>query len=82
MARTVEICRPHEGYVDSQVAVLRGAVEAEIDSKRYRCPCWTVLSTIETFLIEHIPLVFAHSHGRGNAWLAHLVCWLLFPNVK
>jgi hypothetical protein len=36
--------------MDTQVAVVRGAVKAEVYSKGYRCPSGILLPTVEAYL--------------------------------
>ena len=50
--RTVKVCRPHKGDVNSEVPVGGRAVKAEVYSKRYRCPCWILLPTVEANLYK------------------------------
>ena len=37
--------------MDAEVAVVGGAVEAEVDAKRDRCPCWVLLAAVEADLL-------------------------------
>ena len=41
---------PHEGYMDSQVAVNAGALQANVDTERHARPCWVTCLTVETHL--------------------------------
>ena len=47
---TVKVCRPHKGYVNSEVPMVGRAVKAEIYAKRYRSPCWVLLPTVKAYL--------------------------------
>lgn len=49
-AHTVQPHRPHEGDMRSQISVMRRAIEADVDSKGRRRPCWRVCKTVEAFL--------------------------------
>ncbi len=47
---TVKIGRPDKGYMNPQIAVIRGAVKAEVDAKWYRGPCWVFRAAVEAYL--------------------------------
>jgi hypothetical protein len=36
--------------VDTHVTVVRRAVKAEVDTERYRAPCWVLCAAVETYL--------------------------------
>lgn len=50
MAHTVEVGRSHKGDMDTQVAMVGGTVEAQVDTERYRCPRRVLLTTVEANL--------------------------------
>lgn len=47
---TIEVCGSNEGYVDTKIAVVRGAVEAEVDAKGNRGPRRIFGTAIEAHL--------------------------------
>ena len=48
--RTVKVGRAHKGDVDAEIPMVRGAVQAEVDTKGHRRPCRILLSTIKAKL--------------------------------
>jgi hypothetical protein len=68
--RTVEVCGPHKGDVDPEVPMVGRAVEAEIDPKRYRRPCWILLPTVEADL-QREASVKCQRLSQG----AYPICW-------
>lgn len=47
---TVEVSRPNKGDVDTEVAMVGRAIEAEVDAKRNGGPCWVLLTAVEADL--------------------------------
>lgn len=47
---TIEVCRSNEGYVDTKIAVVRGAVETEVNAERNGGPRRVFGSAIEAHL--------------------------------
>ena len=49
---TIEVCGSNEGYVDTKIAVVRGAVETEVDAERNGGPRRVFGSAIEAHLVN------------------------------
>jgi hypothetical protein len=50
----------------AEVAMVGGAVKAEVDAERYGCPCWIVLSAVEADLWSRLSVpVRNQRQGRG-----------------
>ena len=47
---TIKISRADKGDVDAKVAMIRGAVETEVDGKRYGRPGWIFAAAVEANL--------------------------------
>jgi hypothetical protein len=50
LGHTVEVGRAHKGDVDTQIAVIRRAIETQVDAKWYRCPGRIVLPAVKAYL--------------------------------
>jgi len=50
-ARTIEVGGAHKRDVHAQVAVVRGAVEAEVDAERHRRPRRVLLAAVKAYLM-------------------------------
>lgn len=48
--RTVEVGGANERDVDTHVTVIGRTVEAEVDAKRHRTPCWVLCAAVEAYL--------------------------------
>lgn len=42
--------------MDTHVTVVRRAVETEVDTKRYRAPCWVLCAAVETYLRRRLAM--------------------------
>ena len=60
-ALTVEVGRPDKGDVHSEVPVVRGAVEAQVDAEWYGRPCWILLTAVEAYLPHSVILQMAET---------------------
>lgn len=82
IARTVEVGRSHKGNVYAHVTVVRRAVEAQIDAKRHRAPCWVLCAAVETYLHAH---VYQHPQralpGRGPPFTLFAGFAFSFANI-
>lgn len=78
---TIKVGRADKGDVDTEITMIRGAVEAEIDTEGNRCPCWVLLATIEANLSSRFCQRYWRSSGgssqKGSAHRGtNLVCRL------
>lgn len=80
-AHTVEVSRPHKGNVNAEVAVVGRAIEAEVDAKGDRGPCWVLLAAVEA------DLLIAGARQQLAFWMSRIdrcsrgriPCWLASP---
>lgn len=81
---TVEVRGTHEGNVDTQVTMVGGAVQAEIDTERHRRPSGILRATIEAYLCSqtNCQRIAAPQTQRGGVSFAHLVSGLEFEFLK
>lgn len=61
---TVEVRGPDKGDVDTEVAVVRGAIEAEVDAEGDRRPCRVLLATVEADLPSQTNTKVSPGPGR------------------
>lgn len=54
--------------MDAEVAVVGGAVEAEVDAKGDRSPCWVLLAAVEADLLQGRAVSFLDLWEPLIAW--------------
>lgn len=47
---TIQVCRSHKGDVNTEVTVIGGAVQTQVDAERHRRPCGILLSAVKAYL--------------------------------
>lgn len=47
---TVQVGGADKGDVDAEVTMIRGAIEAKVDTEGHRGPCWVLLAAVEADL--------------------------------
>lgn len=64
---TIEICGSDKGDVDTEIAVIRGAIKTEIDTERNGRPCRVLGAAVEAYLHAIILLAYnAQIRDRGT----------------
>ena len=53
---TIKVGGPDKGDMDTQISVVRRAIQTQIYAKRYRRPCWVLGAAIEADLVGLFPL--------------------------
>ena len=60
-ALTVEVSRSDKGDMNSEVPVVRGAVEAQVDAEWYGRPCRILLTAVEAYLPHSVTIQMAET---------------------
>lgn len=82
-AHTIEVRRPHKGNVNTEVTVVGGAVEAQVDAKGNGRPGRVLLSAVEADLESQWARVsFRDPEEIIAIVVAHLVRWLRLQLLK
>jgi hypothetical protein len=58
--------------VDTHIAVVRRAIKAEVDAKRYGTPCWVLCAAVEAYLQFMLAIVDRPSLDRAAYFVGGL----------
>ena len=53
---TVEVGTPDKADMHTQISMVRGAVQTQVDTERHTRPCWVLRAAVEADLVGLLPL--------------------------